>query len=106
VRGEAIARVGLMDETFWMYGEDIDWAYRMKAADWKVLYYPRVTVLHVKRAASRMNPRTRLEFQRASLIFYRKYYAAKTPRWLHLAILAGLLMKGGRPLWRDVIGPA
>lgn len=106
VRGEAIARVGLMDETFWMYGEDIDWAYRIKAAGWKVLYYPRVTVLHVKRAASRMNPRTRLEFQRASLIFYRKYYAAKTPRWLHLVILAGLLLKGGLPLWRDVIGQA
>jgi GT2 family glycosyltransferase len=106
VRGEAIARVGLMDESFWMYGEDIDWAYRIKAAGWKVLYYPRVTVLHVKRAASRKNPRTRLEFQRASLIFYRKYYAEKTPRWLHLAILAGLMLKGGLPLWRDVIAPA
>ncbi len=102
VRREAIARVGLLDEVFWMYGEDIDWAFRIKQAGWKVLYFPRVTVLHVKRAASRQNPRTRLEFQRASLIFYRKHYAATTPRLLHLAVLAGLLLKGGRPLWDDL----
>lgn len=99
VRREAIEQVGLLDEAFWMYGEDIDWAFRIKQAGWKVLYFPRVTVLHVKRAASRQNPRTRLEFQRASLIFYRKHYAATTPRWLHLAVLLGLLLKGGRPMW-------
>jgi N-acetylglucosaminyl-diphospho-decaprenol L-rhamnosyltransferase len=96
VRREAIDRVGLLDEAFWMYGEDIDWAFRIKQAGWKTLYYPKVTVLHVKRAASRQNPRTRIEFQRASLIFYRKHYAATTPRWLHLAVLIGLLLKGGQ----------
>jgi N-acetylglucosaminyl-diphospho-decaprenol L-rhamnosyltransferase len=102
VRREAIDRVGLLDEAFWMYGEDIDWAFRIKQAGWKTLYYPKVTVLHVKRAASRQNPRTRIEFQRASLIFYRKHYAATTPRWLHLAVLIGLLLKGGRPLWSEL----
>jgi len=102
VRREVIAKVGLLDETFWMYGEDIDWAFRIKQAGWKILYYPAVTVLHIKRAASRQNPRTKLEFQRASLIFYRKHYAAQTPRLMHWAVLAGLLVKGGRPLWKDI----
>ncbi len=102
VRAGVIASVGLLDEAFWMYGEDIDWAFRIKQAGWKVLYFPRVTVLHVKRAASRQNPRTRLEFQRANLIFYRKHYAATTPRLLHLAVLLGLALKGGRPLWNDL----
>jgi GT2 family glycosyltransferase len=102
VRREAIARVGLLDEAFWMYGEDIDWAYRIKQDGWKILYYPKVTVLHIKRAASRLNPRTRLEFQRASLIFYYKHYARQTPRLMHWAVLAGLLIKGGRPLWADI----
>ncbi len=102
VRREAIEQAGLLDEAFWMYGEDIDWAFRIKQAGWKVLYYPRVTVLHVKRAASRLNPRARVEFQRASLIFYRKHYAATTPRLLHLAVMMGLLLKGGRPLWNDL----
>ncbi len=102
VRREAIARVGLLDEAFWMYGEDIDWAYRIKQDGWKILYYPKVTVLHIKRAASRLNPRARLEFQRASLIFYYKHYARQTPRLMHWAVLAGLLIKGGRPLWADI----
>jgi N-acetylglucosaminyl-diphospho-decaprenol L-rhamnosyltransferase len=102
LRREAIERVGLLDEIFWMYGEDIDWAFRIKQAGWKVLYYPKVTVLHVKRAASRKNPRAQIEFQRASLIFYRKHYAATTPRLLHLAVLLGLLLKGGRPLWSEL----
>jgi GT2 family glycosyltransferase len=102
VRRETIAKVGLLDEAFWMYGEDIDWAFRIKAAGWKLLYYPKVTVLHVKRAASRKNPRAQVEFQRASLIFYRKHYAAQTPRPVHLAVLAGLVMLGGRPIWDDL----
>jgi len=102
VRREAIAASGLLDEAFWMYGEDIDWAYRIKQAGWKILYYPEVTVLHVKRAASRKNPRAQVEFQRASLIFYRKHYEATTPRLVHLTVLAGLLLKGGRPVWNDL----
>jgi len=102
VRREAIEAAGLLDEDFGMYGEDIDWAFRIKRAGWKVLYYPNVTVLHVKRAASRQNPRAQREFQRASLIFYRKHYAATTPRLVHLAVLMALLMKGGRPVWNDL----
>ncbi len=39
VRREAIEQVGLLDEAFFMYGEDLDWAYRMKAAGWRVYYY-------------------------------------------------------------------
>ncbi len=102
VRREAISAVGLLDETFWMYGEDLDWAYRIKRAGWKVRYVPRVTVLHVKRAASRRNPRAQAEFSRAMLIFYRKHYRAQTPPLLHLMILAGLLAKGGRPLLKAI----
>jgi len=102
VRREAIADAGILDETFWMYGEDIDWAYRIKQHRWKVLYYPQGSVLHVKRAASRQNPRAQREFQRASLIFYRKHYAATTPKLLHWAVMAGLLLKGGRPIWNDL----
>ena len=78
VRREAIARVGLLDDTFFMYGEDLDWAFRIKQAGWRVLYAPQVTVLHVKRAASRHSPRARIEFWRAMEIFYRKHYEEET----------------------------
>jgi GT2 family glycosyltransferase len=105
VRREAIRRVGLFDETFFMYGEDLDWAYRIKQAGWKVMYNPRVKVTHVKRAASRQSRRAQREFYRAMLIFYRKHYRATTPWWLHSLILLGLALKGGRPLWHDLLRP-
>jgi len=98
VRGAAIAHVGLLDETFWMYGEDLDWAFRIKQAGWKTMYVPRVTVLHVKRAASRQNPKAQREFYRAMLLFYRKHYRTQTPIWLHAFILLGLIAQGGRPM--------
>jgi N-acetylglucosaminyl-diphospho-decaprenol L-rhamnosyltransferase len=98
VRREAILQVGLLDEAFWMYGEDLDWAKRIKDAGWKVWYNPSVTVLHVKEAASRYSPRARVEFYRAMAIFYRKHYAATTPFWLHWLILAGIACRGGLDL--------
>jgi len=90
VRGEAIQEVGLMDETFFMYGEDLDWAYRIKAAGWNVYYNPAVSVLHVKKASTRQNPRAQVEFYRAMDIFYRKHFAAQTPWWLHGLIVAAV----------------
>jgi N-acetylglucosaminyl-diphospho-decaprenol L-rhamnosyltransferase len=105
VRRETIAAIGLMDETFFMYGEDLDWAYRVKKAGWTVWYNPAVTVLHVKRAASRQSRRATLEFYRAMLIFYRKHYRVRTPLWLHSLILLGLLLRGGRSLWTEIRNP-
>jgi GT2 family glycosyltransferase len=90
VRREAIAQAGLLDETYFMYGEDLDWAYQIKANGWRIYYNPAVTVTHIKRAASRHSPRAQMEFYRAMNIFYRKFYAAQTPFWLHGLILLGI----------------
>jgi GT2 family glycosyltransferase len=90
IRREAIAQAGLLDETYFMYGEDLDWAYQMKANGWKVYYNPAVTVQHVKRAASRKSPKAKIEFYRAMDIFYRKFYADSTPLWLHGLVVAGI----------------
>ncbi|NJL57324.1 glycosyltransferase family 2 protein [bacterium] len=102
LRREVIAEVGLLDETFFMYGEDIDWSYRAKQAGWKVVYHPEVVVWHIKRAASRKSQRAQFEFYRAMLIFYRKHYRRTTPLWLHSLVLLGLSMKGGRALWPEI----
>lgn len=90
IRQEAIVQVGLLDETYFMYGEDLDWAYRIKANGWQIYYNPAVTVIHVKRAASRHSPKAKIEFYRAMDIFYRKFYANTTPLWLHGLIIAGI----------------
>jgi N-acetylglucosaminyl-diphospho-decaprenol L-rhamnosyltransferase len=95
VRAEALKQVGLLDESFFMYGEDLDWAYRIKKVGWKVYYNPEVTVLHYKRAASRHSHKAKYEFYRAMHIFYRKHYAATTPFWLHWLILSGIALRGG-----------
>ena len=94
VRGAAIAQVGLLDETFFMYGEDLDWAFRIKEAGWKVWYNPAVTVLHYKEAASQHSDKARHEFYRAMAIFYRKHYAAQTAWPMHILVLGGITLRG------------
>lgn len=105
VRAEAIAQVGLMDGQFFMYGEDLDWAYRIQAAGWKVYYNPAVTVLHVKRAASRHSSRAQIEFYRAMDIFYRKHYAAQTPWWVHVLIVSAISLRHRLEQLRQALVP-
>lgn len=86
IRREAIEQVGLLDESFFMYGEDLDWAFRMKEKGWKVYYNPGVIVLHLKGQSSRqLTGKALKEFYRAMEIFYNKHYAKTNPffvRWL------------------------
>ena len=93
VRSEAIAQAGLLDEQFFMYGEDLDWAHRIGEGGWKVYYNPGVTVLHVKRASSRHSPRAQIEFYRAMELFYRKHYANETSRPMHALILGAIRLR-------------
>lgn len=90
VRREAILQAGLLDETFFMYGEDLDWAKRITDAGWQVWYNPAVTVTHVKEASSRHSYRARVEFYRALRIFYEKHYQANTPFWMDWLIRGGI----------------
>jgi N-acetylglucosaminyl-diphospho-decaprenol L-rhamnosyltransferase len=98
VRVDAIAGAGLLDETFFMYGEDLDWAKRITDAGWEVWYNPQVTVLHIKEAASRHSYRARVEFFRAMTLFYEKHYKATTPFYLDWAIRGGVWLFGGLDL--------
>ncbi len=106
VRKAAIEQAGLLDEVFFMYGEDLDWAYRVKQAGYKVWYHAAVTVHHVKRAASSQSPKAQFEFWRAMLIFYRKHFRRGTSYPVHLMILAALLFKGGPRLWQEIRNPS
>ncbi len=94
VRREALEAAGLLDESFFMYGEDLDWAWRIKQAGWKIWYYPKVIVYHHKGAASRGNVRVRRAFYDAMAIFVRKHYKDQTNFLLYYAILTGIAIKG------------
>lgn len=104
IRREAIQQVGLMDESFFLYGEDLDWCFRIKAAGWKVYYVPAVTVLHIKRAATRHSPRAQIEFWRAMLLFYQKHYAHETGRLAHGMIVLALKARIGMERFRQRLG--
>ena len=107
IRKSVLDEIGLLDEDFFMYGEDIDWAYQIKANGWKIYYNPVVTVTHVKRAASRKSPKAQIEFYRAMDIFYHKFYAATTPFWLHALIIFGIRFQQGLTVlkhrWQELI---
>ncbi|MCK9152246.1 glycosyltransferase family 2 protein [Methanobacterium alcaliphilum] len=80
VRSTAIEQVGLLDETFFMYGEDIDWCYRLKEKGWKIVYYSDAKIVHYKGASSngkKQKNKLIYEFYRAMYIFYNKHYKNK-----------------------------
>jgi GT2 family glycosyltransferase len=106
VRGGVVREVGLLDEAFFMYGEDLDWAYRIKQYGWRIVYYPRVVVYHYKRAAStrRAMPSIRA-FYDAMRIFHRKHYAATTPAPLNALIEFGITLKELLALGRNYLLP-
>jgi GT2 family glycosyltransferase len=78
VRREVIERIGLLDERFFMYGEDLDWCLRTRQAGWTVRYEPSIVVQHQHGAASRQRAlRTNFYFFRAMDLFYRKHYVGR-----------------------------
>jgi GT2 family glycosyltransferase len=95
VRGEAVRRVGLLDEAYFMYGEDLDWAKRIKTAGWEVWYNGEVEVTHVKEASSRKSRKARLAFYEAMWIFYRKHYRTNSSWVLDKLIWLGIALIGG-----------
>lgn len=95
VRRETIVQVGLLDEAYFMYGEDLDWAKRAKDGGWEVWYNGQVEMTHVKEAASKRSRKARIAFYEAMWIFYRKHYRAGTPWLLDKIVLAGIALFGG-----------
>ena len=86
VRSKTIQDVGVLDESFFMYGEDIDWCYRIKAANWKIIYFSNGKIVHYKGASNskKQNKRLTYEFYRAIYIFYNKHYKDEYP-WITTA---------------------
>lgn len=100
--------LGGWDETYFFYGEDIDFCYRIHEAGYEIIYYPHVEVLHYKGASSGLRKEsagiaqppkeTRVKVARESVramkIFYRKFYSNKYPRILTALVLAGIQARG------------
>jgi GT2 family glycosyltransferase len=77
-------QLGGFDETFFMYGEDLDLCWRIKAAGYQVVYYADVKCIHLKGQSGRSsrNDVVQYHFYNAMLIFYDRYYVEHYPKWL------------------------
>lgn len=107
VRRAAADQAGFLDEDYFMYGEDLDWAYRIKQAGWQVWYQPEVVALHYKGQATRQrSARMIVEFHRAMLIFHRKHYAGRQPWFLNAAVVGSVVLLGAFVLARNSLRPA
>ncbi|HLO57829.1 MAG TPA: glycosyltransferase [Bacteroidales bacterium] len=91
MRRSALEKTGLLDETFFMYGEDIDMSYRFNLAGFRNVYYPRTTIIHYKGESTRKGSINYvLVFYRAMIIFAQKHFKGNSFRLysflIHLAI--------------------
>jgi GT2 family glycosyltransferase len=102
VRVKYMNEVGLLDEQFFMYGEDLDWCKRFRDAGYKIGYFPQVEIIHhkYKSGIQTESPLTALQskryFYNTMLLYYDKHYKDKYPkivRWLLRLFL--FIKKGG-----------
>ncbi len=94
-RAAAVREVGLLDEGYWLYMEDLDWCHRFWDAGWKVFYEPAGVALHVKggSSASRRAPKQEIAFHRGMGRFYRRFDAPGHSPLLNAAVYTGVAAK-------------
>jgi N-acetylglucosaminyl-diphospho-decaprenol L-rhamnosyltransferase len=94
-RAEAVREVGLLDEGYWLYMEDLDWCHRFWDAGWKVFYEPSGSALHVKggSSSSRRAPKQEIAFHRGMARFYRRFDAREHNPLVNAAVYAGIAAK-------------
>lgn len=78
VRREAVDDVGLLDESFFMYCEEVDWCYRLKSAGWSIYCVPSAVVVHHSGASARqMRGEMFVELHRSRYRLFRKHYSRR-----------------------------
>lgn len=104
LRNKTLKQVGFLDEAFFMYGEDIDLAFRIKAAGWQISYTPITSITHLKGAsglnkkvknkltaeAKAIRIRTVTNFFEAMKLFYQKHYQKTYPLLLQWLVWWGI----------------
>ena len=92
LRRKALDQVGLLDETFFMYGEDVDLSFRLRKANWQNWYIP-TRILHYKGESTQKSSFRYVHiFYRAMLIFIRKHYSSMS-LLLSLPIKTAIFLK-------------
>ncbi len=93
VRRSALDKTGLLDEDFFMYGEDIDLSYRLLQCGYKNYYQP-LRILHYKGESTHKSSFRYVHvFYKAMLIFFDKHYR-RSNRWLAPFIQMAVIVRG------------
>ena len=99
VKREMLEKVGLLDQRFFMYVEDVDLCYRAKMADFSVFYFPPVLVIHyIGKSTQKRKLAMLVEHHRSMYYFYRKHHEANVflrgivflSIWMRLFFVAGM----------------
>ncbi|NLG29524.1 MAG: glycosyltransferase family 2 protein [Chloroflexi bacterium] len=87
VRRAAWERVGLLDEAFFMYSEEVDWCRRMANDGWRVVYLPTAVVVHYEgRSSAQVSAARHIRFQTSKIHYFRKHHGR-----LQAGVLRGCL---------------
>jgi GT2 family glycosyltransferase len=96
VRRAAFARIGLLDESYFIYGDEEDLQYRLRQAGWQIIYLPYVTTIHYGGRSMNRWSRRKMVY-RGKMLFYRKHYGAA--RTVALRTMLGGLSASKLALW-------
>ena len=94
MRKEALDKVGLLDETFFMYGEDIDLSYRLVKGGYKNYYFPETRIIHYKGESTKKGSLNYVFlFYKAMIIFAKKHFSNKNARLFSMLINLAIYLR-------------
>lgn len=94
MRKEALDKVGLLDEDFFMYGEDIDLSYRIILGGYKNYYFPETKIIHYKGESTKKSSVNYVfVFYNAMIIFAKKHFSQKNAKLFSLAINSAIYFR-------------
>ncbi|NNE28452.1 MAG: glycosyltransferase, partial [Saprospiraceae bacterium] len=95
IRKSVLDEVGLLDETFFMYGEDIDLSHRIGKAGYKIYYHPKSKIIHYKGESTKKGSLNYvLTFYNAMIIFAKKHFSSRQAQLFTILIRAAILFRG------------
>jgi len=100
---KVIDEVGMLDEDYFMYGEDVDWCYRIKNAGYQIMYYPEVRIFHHKKASGigKRNPKVIEAFYDSMGIFYNKHYQKRYSKFTRWCVITGTAIMKKMALYKN-----
>lgn len=94
MRKETLDKVGLLDESFFMYGEDIDLSYRITLGGYKNYYYPQTSIIHYKGESTKKSSVNYVfVFYRAMIIFAKKHFSGNNAKLYSFLINTAIYLR-------------